>query len=114
MSLTTLKITVALQLAVGLTAVGLISHAALAEDKPTKTTGSAASRPAKAPTDLSWIDQRVQDWQPTKVERRMDEIGWAKDLRQALSLAKETNRPVFLFTYSGTATEAEAITLQRC
>jgi len=48
-----------------------------------------------------WITQRVKDWQPTAHDRRFDEIGWAKDVRDALRLAKEHNRPVFLFTHDG-------------
>ena len=34
-------------------------------------------------------------------ERRIDEIGWAKDIREAERLARENNRPVFLFTHDG-------------
>ena len=30
------------------------------------------------------IDKRVQAWQPRKEERRLDDIGWAKDIRDAL------------------------------
>lgn len=63
---------------------------------------------------IAKIDKRVQDWQPTKEERRLDEIAWAKDLRDALRLAKENGRPVFLFTYSGCAEREHAIALQRC
>src|SRR5438105_3152972 len=47
------------------------------------------------------IDARVQAWQPVPDERRLDQVGWASDIRSALSLAKEHKRPVFLFTYSG-------------
>src|SRR5262249_18416091 len=50
---------------------------------------------------VSRVDQRVQAWQPTKAERRMDEIGWVADIREALKLAKKHNRPVFLFTLDG-------------
>src|SRR5262249_53825944 len=102
MLLTKFKTAAIMLLAVGLTtaSAGFIASWASAEDKPSKPIAPAASQASQAPTDLAWIDQRVQDWQPTKEERRMDEIGWAKDLRQALRLAKETERPVFLFTYS--------------
>ena len=57
----------------------------------------------KLPTarDFYWIEQRVQGLQPTAKERRIDEIGWAKDIRTAEKLAKENNRPVFLFTHDG-------------
>ena len=34
-------------------------------------------------------------------KKRFDEIGWAKDIREAEKLAKENNRPVFLFTHDG-------------
>jgi hypothetical protein len=56
---------------------------------------SAATR------DFSWIEQRVRELQPTPKEKRFDEIGWAKDIRTAERLAKEHNRPVFLFTHDG-------------
>ena len=62
----------------------------------------------------SRVDKRTKDWQPTSGERRLDEIGWAKDLRDALTLAKENGRPVFLFTYSGSAVRDHAIAGQRC
>jgi hypothetical protein len=60
----------------------------------------SAEKPAGA-RDFSWIEQRVQELQPTAKERRIDEIGWAKDIRTAEKLAKENNRPVFLFTHDG-------------
>ena len=49
----------------------------------------------------AWVDRRVQDWQPAPEERRFDDVGWAKDIRDAERLAKEHGRPVFLFTYDG-------------
>jgi hypothetical protein len=49
----------------------------------------------------SWVAKRVQDWQPTSEDRRFDEIGWVKDIREALRLAKKHSRPVFLFTHDG-------------
>jgi hypothetical protein len=48
-----------------------------------------------------WVDKRVEAWQPTKAERRFDEIGWITDIREAERLAKQHNRPVFLFTHDG-------------
>jgi hypothetical protein len=47
------------------------------------------------------VENQVREWQPTKQERRIDEIGWAKDLREALRLGKENNRPIFVFAYGG-------------
>jgi hypothetical protein len=61
----------------------------------------AASPPTSAADLAAWIEKRVQGWQPTRQERRFDDIGWAKDIRQALQLAKTHQRPVFLFTYDG-------------
>ena len=51
--------------------------------------------------DFSWVEQRIEELQPTAKEKRFDEIGWAKDIRNAEKLAKENNRPVFLFTHDG-------------
>jgi hypothetical protein len=48
-----------------------------------------------------WVRKRVADWQPTADERRFDDVGWTADIRSALKLAKENNRPVFLFTHDG-------------
>jgi hypothetical protein len=47
------------------------------------------------------VERRVRAWQPTASERRWEQIGWAKDIRAALRLARQTNRPVFLFTHDG-------------
>jgi hypothetical protein len=49
----------------------------------------------------TWIDERVVTLQPTPDERRIDQIGWAPDIRSALRLAREHGRPVFLFTMDG-------------
>jgi hypothetical protein len=49
----------------------------------------------------AWVQKRVQDWQPAAEDRRFDEIGWARDIRAAEKLAKDNNRPVFLFTHDG-------------
>ena len=48
-----------------------------------------------------WMEKRVRDWQPTADERRFDDIGWVKDIREALRMGKETQRPIFLFTHDG-------------
>jgi hypothetical protein len=47
------------------------------------------------------IEKRVALSAPAPGERRLDEIGWATDIREALRLAKEHHRPVFLFTHDG-------------
>jgi hypothetical protein len=51
--------------------------------------------------NLTWVEKRVQEWQPTPEERSLDGIGWAHDIRTAEQLAKEHGRPVFLFTHDG-------------
>ena len=58
----------------------------------------AAGRPER---DSTWIDRRVQEWQPTAKERRWEAIGWARDIREAERLAGIHHRPVFLFTHDG-------------
>ena len=47
------------------------------------------------------LDQRIADWQPTRAERRFDDIGWAPDLCTALKAGSAHGRPVFLFTHDG-------------
>lgn len=61
--------------------------------------------PAKSEGDeekfIAWVQKRVQEAQPTKSERKFDQVGWAKDILDAERLAKIHNRPVFLFTHDG-------------
>ncbi len=59
---------------------------------------AAAEAPLSSPAA---VERRVRAWQPTERERRWEKIGWAKDIRDALRVAKKTNRPVFLFTLDG-------------
>lgn len=47
------------------------------------------------------VEKTVHDVLPARAERRFDEIGWAKDIRDAERLAKQHRRPVFLFTHDG-------------
>ncbi|MDQ3622210.1 MAG: hypothetical protein M3463_06945 [Verrucomicrobiota bacterium] len=49
----------------------------------------------------AWVQARVQEIAVKAEERRLDEIGWARDIREAKRLAKENGRPVFLFTHDG-------------
>lgn len=51
--------------------------------------------------DVARIDKRIADWQPSKAERRFDDIGWAPDLCTALKAGKAHARPVFVFTHDG-------------
>jgi hypothetical protein len=103
MRATKLKIPAVFLLAAGFTG-SASGWQAPADKKPTPGDDGLAAR----------VDKRVQAWQPISAERRLDEIGWANDLRDALRLAKENGRPVFLFTYSGSAIRDHAIAQQRC
>jgi hypothetical protein len=47
------------------------------------------------------VDTRLAEWWLRPDERRLDQIGWAEDVRTARRLAAETNRPLFLFTMDG-------------
>ncbi len=63
---------------------------------------AAAGEWPVADADLAaFVAKRVAEWRPTAAERRFDEIGWVKDIREAERLAKAHNRPVFLFTHDG-------------
>jgi hypothetical protein len=104
MNVTYLKRGAALLVAAGLIGTGLFAPPPRAADKAAPADGDPAAR----------VDKTVQAWQPLKEERRLDDIGWAKDIRDGLRLAKEHNRPIFLFTYSGSAIRENAMALQRC
>jgi|SRR5438874_8306704 len=83
--------------------ISLLTCAALAGDNPPRA-GNTFAQGADAIGDrllVSWVENRVQQWQVTAAERRFDEIGWAKDIRDAERLAKKHGRPVFLFTHLG-------------
>jgi len=47
------------------------------------------------------VDRRVADWQPTTDEKRFDQIGWCTSLLEAEKLARQHQRPIFLFTHDG-------------
>ena len=47
------------------------------------------------------IQEKVRKIQPTRAERRFDEVGWANSILHAEEVAARTNRPIFLFTYNG-------------
>jgi uncharacterized protein (DUF1015 family) len=61
--------------------------------------GSVVS--SQVPAERDRIDRRIAEIQPTRKEKRFDEIGWVKGLREAERLAKKSGRPVFLFSNVG-------------
>ena len=72
----------------------MVSGVCLGPARAQGTGGSAVLTPAQ-------VEQRVREWQPAASERRWEQIGWAKDIRDALRLARQANRPIFLFTHDG-------------
>jgi hypothetical protein len=62
---------------------------------------TAAKSEADDEKFVAWVQKRVQEAQPTRAERKFDQVGWAKDILDAERLAKLHNRPVFLFTHDG-------------
>jgi hypothetical protein len=63
--------------------------------------GAGAEEKLAANDPAPWVHKRVQLWQPVAAERRFDDIGWAKDILEARRLAREHERPIFLFTHDG-------------
>jgi hypothetical protein len=49
----------------------------------------------------AWVDGRINEIRPTAEERKFDTIAWVPSIREALKLAKESNRPLMMFTYDG-------------
>ena len=62
---------------------------------------AGTAEPQPGARDTAWVEKRVQELEPAARERRIDEIGWDSDIRQARRLAAENDRPVFLFTHDG-------------
>ena len=64
----------------------------------------AALFAASMPDDkhlVDWVEKRVRGLQPSRGERKIDQIGWADGILEAEQLARTHKRPVFLFTYDG-------------
>ena len=65
------------------------------------TPGAGADDLESPRAQFERVARRVRRWQPTAEERRFDAIGWAADLREAIRLAGQLGRPVFLSTHDG-------------
>ena len=90
-----LKISAAVFLTVSLGSAGAgLFDRLLALEQPAQEKGDAVP-------GFPALEKRIQEIQPTAKEKRFDEIGWAKGIRDAERLAKESNRPVFLFSNVG-------------
>jgi hypothetical protein len=62
---------------------------------------AASPEDKKPPLDRERIVGRIDEIQPTAKERRFDAIGWASGIRAAEKLARDSSRPVFLFSNVG-------------
>jgi hypothetical protein len=47
------------------------------------------------------VQKKVREIQPTREEKRFDEIGWAPSIVAGRALSQKLNKPLFLFTYNG-------------
>ncbi|HWB82783.1 MAG TPA: hypothetical protein VG675_01500 [Bryobacteraceae bacterium] len=47
------------------------------------------------------VEKTVHELQPSRSEKRFDLVGWVPDILTAEKLARQAQRPVFLFTYDG-------------
>lgn len=50
---------------------------------------------------VGWVEKTVAERQPAPEDKRFDEIGWVTDIRTAIRLGKEHNRPIVLYTGDG-------------
>ncbi len=50
---------------------------------------------------VRWVEKTVAERQPPPEDKRFDEIGWVTDIRTAIQLGKEHNRPIVLYTGDG-------------
>ena len=56
---------------------------------------------APATMDSAAVDRRAAEWQPSGRERQWEQIGWAAGLKSGLEIARQSARPLFLFTHDG-------------
>jgi len=50
---------------------------------------------------VRWVEETVAERQPPAEDKRLDEIAWVTDIRTAIALGKEYNRPIVLYTGDG-------------
>jgi hypothetical protein len=68
------------------------------------TMALAAPKTQFGPKDKAvakWTNQQLQRTLVVSEERIFDKIGWADSLIKGEELAKQSGRPLFLFTYDG-------------
>ena len=80
-------------------AAGTMAAAAVLSTAAALWWGNVPEEPR--PPEFTKIDEKVKAWQPMPEERRFDQIGWAKSVPEALRLAKEHDRPLFVMAHVG-------------
>jgi len=50
---------------------------------------------------VRWVEKTVAERQPAAGGKHFDEIAWVTDIRTAIQLGKQYNRPIFLYTGDG-------------
>ena len=50
---------------------------------------------------VNWVEKTVLERQPPAADKRFDEIAWVTDIRTAIRIGTEYNRPIFLYTGDG-------------
>ena len=63
--------------------------------------GTPAPQEAAAKDEFARIDRWIQEWQPTIADRKFEEIGWVKEIAEAIKLGRQHGRPVLVFTHKG-------------
>jgi hypothetical protein len=82
-------------------ALSLVGTVAVGAAPADEATARRTEAPPASGDVAAWVDRKVAQCAPKPEERRFDQTGWLTDIRSALALAKEHNRPVFLFTHDG-------------
>ncbi len=62
---------------------------------------ACATGPVSDAKVVPWVEKAVAERQPTAADKRFDEIAWVTDVRTAIKLGKEHNRPIFYYHGDG-------------
>jgi hypothetical protein len=87
-------------LARGTAYVAILAVAIASVHAPTVATLAAEDKISDSKV-VRWVEKTVAERQPRPEDRRFDEIAWVPDIRTAIKLGKEHNRPIFLLTGGG-------------
>ncbi|HVR87398.1 MAG TPA: sigma-70 family RNA polymerase sigma factor [Planctomycetota bacterium] len=78
---------------------GTMAAAAILSTAAALWSGGVSDDPR--PPEFSRVDEKIREWLPRPEERRFDEIGWVKAWPDALRLAREHGRGVFVVAHVG-------------